>query len=37
MKEAILEIRKKYNLEDKTIIITKDLKEFDKENLKKIQ
>ncbi|EAL7623541.1 protein YibB, partial [Campylobacter coli] len=37
MKEAILEIRKKHNLEDKTIIITKDLKEFDKENFEKIQ
>ncbi|HEG8190948.1 TPA: protein YibB, partial [Campylobacter coli] len=37
MKEANLEIRKKHNLEDKTIIITKDLKEFDKENFEKIQ
>ncbi|EJV3114841.1 protein YibB, partial [Campylobacter coli] len=37
MKEAILEIRKKHKLEDKTIIITKNLKEFDKENLEKIE
>ncbi|WP_144623343.1 protein YibB [Campylobacter coli] len=37
MKESILKIRKKHNLEDKTIIITKDLKEFDKQNLEKIQ
>ncbi len=37
MKESILKIRKKHNLEDKTIIIIKDLKEFDKQNLEKIQ
>lgn len=37
MKEAILEIRKKHNLEDKTIIITKDLRDFDKESLQKIE
>ncbi|EAI1737426.1 protein YibB, partial [Campylobacter coli] len=37
MKESILEIRKKHNLEDKTIIITKDLKEFDEQSLEKIK
>lgn len=37
MKESILEIRKKYNLENKTVIITKDLKEFDEQSLEKIK
>lgn len=36
VKEKILNIRKKYNLEDKTIIIIKELQEFDKENYENI-
>lgn len=36
-KDKILEIRTKHNLQDKTIVITKPLEEFDKEVLQKIK
>ncbi|EAI8140994.1 protein YibB, partial [Campylobacter jejuni] len=36
IKEKILDTRKKHNLEDKTIIITKELQEFDEQGYKKI-